>query len=90
MASSRFCAKSRFRSAALREPETDFAVPAQRVTRSPGREPCSRHAASPRDICDWACHPGSFAGVDRGLVRYFTRLHTDSALVPVEVAGFVL
>ena len=34
--------------------------------------------------------PGSFAGVDRGLVRYFTRLHTDSALVPVEVAGFVL
>jgi hypothetical protein len=32
----------------------------------------------------------SFAGVDRGLVRYFTRLHTDSALVPVEVAGFVL
>ena len=34
--------------------------------------------------------PGSFAGVDRGLVRYFMRLHTDSALVPVEVAGFVL
>ena len=24
------------------------------------------------------------------LIRYFTRLHTDSALVPVEVAGFVL
>jgi hypothetical protein len=24
------------------------------------------------------------------LICYFTRLHTDSALVPVEVAGFVL
>ena len=24
------------------------------------------------------------------LIRYFTRLHTESALVPVEVAGFVL
>ena len=40
--------------------------------------------------CQPEIHPGSFAGVDRGLVRYFTRLHTDSALVPVEVAGFVL
>src|SRR5262245_11659007 len=35
-------------------------------------------------------HPGSFAGMDRGVIHYFTRLHTDSALVPVEVAGFVL
>src|SRR5262249_22636165 len=29
-------------------------------------------------------HPGSFAGMDRGVIHYFTRLHTDSALVPVE------
>jgi hypothetical protein len=28
--------------------------------------------------------------VDRSEVHYFTRLHTDSALVPVEVAGFEL
>ena len=51
------------------------------------------------DICDWACmirimpsrNPPRFVcRGGRSLVRYFTRLHTNSALVPVEVAGFVL